>query len=176
MEIELRARILDEELLEQKLNQLPKIPEKMKEVRQVDIYFKHEGEEEEKMVIRIRKDYESNTALLTFKGKSRHTDDIAWHDFDTPISDPDRLEQVLLGHGYVYFVLIDKVRKTFKYEDFEINIDNIRDLGLFIEIEKNGEEKDMENIRKEIMDLLVLLGIGEGEIISKGYVQLILNK
>src|SRR3989339_605425 len=163
MEIELRAKILDEQLLEDKLKQLPNIVEKKSKERQVDLYFKHESEKEEKMIIRIRKNYENNKALLTFKSKSKHSDDIAWQDFDTPINDPDKLENLLINSGYVYFCLIDKVRQSFRYKDFEINIDNIRDLGLFIEIEKNGEENEVENIKKEIIDLLITLGISESD-------------
>ena len=176
MEIELRAKISNEKLLEEKLKQLPGILEKKSGERQVDLYFKHEGEENEKMVIRIRKNYENNKAILTFKSKSRHSQDIAWQDFDTPIVDPDRLEELLLNSGYVYFCLIDKVRQSFAYKDFEINIDNIRDLGLFIEIEKNGAESEAETIRKQIIDLLELLGVAESAIIHQGYVQMIINQ
>ena len=176
MEIELRAQILDVSIFEEKLKQLSNVSEKKKEERQVDLYFKHESEDNEKMIIRIRKNYENNKALLTFKSKSRYSDDIAWQDFDTPINDPDKLEHLLIHSGYVYFCLIDKVRQSFKYQDFEINIDNIRDLGLFIEIEKNGEENEVEIIRKQIIELLGLLGVSENNIINQGYVQLILNK
>lgn len=175
MEIELRAKVTSPKILEEKLKQLSNLIEKKGGERQVDIYFKHEGEENEKMVIRIRKDYTNNKAILTFKSKSKHSDDIAWADFDTQIEDPDRLENLLISSGYVYFCLIDKIRQSFTYKEFEINIDNIRDLGLFIEIEKNGEENKVENIRQEIIELLNLLGIGENSIISQGYVQLVLG-
>lgn len=176
MEIELRAKILDTQLLEDKLKQLPNIVEKKSDERQVDLYFKHESEENEKMIIRIRKNYENNKALLTFKSKSRSSDDIAWQDFDTPITDPDKLEDLLINSGYVYFCLIDKVRQSFRYQDFEINIDNIRDLGIFIEIEKNGKENEVEIIRKQIIELLDLLGVSEDNIINQGYVQLVLKR
>lgn len=175
MEIELRAKVLNAQLLEEKLRQLPNIIEKKSGERQVDTYFKHESEENEKMVIRIRKDYTSNKALLTFKSKSKHEKDISWADFDTPIEDPDRLENLLISSGYVYFCLVDKVRQSFAYGEFEINIDNIRDLGLFIEIEKNGDEREVEVIRKEIIELLNQLSIKEGDIIQQGYVQLMLK-
>lgn len=174
MEIELRAEVLKPKLLEEGLRQLPNIIEKKGGERQVDIYFKHESEENEKMVIRIRKNYTNDKALLTFKSKSRHSQDIAWQDFDVSISDPDKLEELLINSGYVYFCLIDKVRQSFSYENFEINIDNIRDLGLFIEIEKNGDERDVETIRTQIVELLNLLGISNEYIIQKGYVQLMI--
>lgn len=176
MEIELRAKIADLNLLEKKMQSLQELKEKKIEERQVDIYFKHDKEIEERMVIRIRKNYKNNQALLTFKGKSKHKDDIAWEDFDTPIEDSEKLEKFLINNGYEYFCLIDKVRQSFSYKDFEINIDNIRDLGLFVEIEKQGDENEVENIKKEIIHLLNLLGIDSESIITKGYVQLVRTK
>lgn len=116
MEIELRAKISNAQLLEEKLKQLPNVIEKKNGERQVDLYFKHGSEVDEKMVIRIRKNYTNNKTLLTFKSKSKHSQDIAWEDFDTPIDDPDKLENLLINSGYVYFCLIDKVRQSFAYK------------------------------------------------------------
>ena len=174
MEIELRAKVSNPQLLEEKLKGLSGIVEKKSNERQVDTYLKQENDEERK--VRIRKNYEKNSAILTFKGKSKNEHDIAWQDYDTPIEDPERLESVLVNNGYVYVCLIDKVRQSFGYGDFEINIDNIRDLGLFVEIEKQGEEDSVEVVKKEIIELLSTLGISESDIITQGYVQLVLNK
>lgn len=175
MEIELRAKISNPALLEKKLSQLQGIVEKKGNERQVDIYLMQESDKERRMVIRIRKNYEKDTAILTFKGKSNGDQDIAWQDYDTTIKDPDRLERLLVDNGYVYVCLIDKVRQSFNYKDFEINVDNIRDLGLFIEIEKQGNEEQVDSIKEEIIELLKILGISKNEIITQGYVQLILN-
>jgi len=154
MEIELRAKVSNPQLLEEKLKGLSGIVEKKSNERQVDTYLKQENDE----------------------GKSKNEHDIAWQDYDTPIEDPERLESVLVNNGYVYVCLIDKVRQSFGYGDFEINIDNIRDLGLFVEIEKQGEEDSVEVVKKEIIELLSTLGISESDIITQGYVQLVLNK
>lgn len=142
MEVEIRAQIQDVELLKSNLEKLEGVEEKSSPQRQVDIYLKHEKDEERKTVLRIRKDYESEEALLTFKAKNPvGYSDTAWQDFDTPIKEPDKLEKLLTKNGYVYVCLIDKVRQSFSFKDMEINIDNIRDLGVFVEIEKNIEEE-----------------------------------
>ena len=178
MEIEIRAKINDLKFLEKKLSQLENIYETKSQERQVDTYFKHENDKDRKLIIRIRKNYKNkNTAILTFKSKApKKQDDIAWQDFDTEIINPDKLENLLLDSGYDYYCLIDKVRQSFEYKKFEINIDNIRDLGQFIEVEKNGNEKEIVKIKSEILDLLKLLGINENNVINKGYVQLVINK
>ena len=53
------------------------------------------------------------------------------------------------------------------------NVSHTERLGL---IEKNGKENEVELIRKQIIELLALLGVSENNIINQGYVQLILNK
>jgi len=127
------------------------------------------------LVIRIRR--KEDGALLSFKAKSADPNsDIAWHDYDTPIVEPDTLEDILLHTGYEYVVLIDKVRDSFTWRGFEINIDNIRDLGLFIEVEAQGTEKDIDLKKKQIKDFFSTLGIDDVEIIEKGYVPLMKEK
>ncbi len=176
MEIELRAKVNNQSLLEKKLNELSGIKEKKTNERQVDIYLKHKEDKERKMIIRLRKNYKNNNAILTFKGSApNNKEDIAWEDYDTPIKNPDKLERLLINNGYVYVCLVDKVRQSFLYKDYEINIDNIRDLGVFIEIEKKGEEENIDQIKNEILNLLIKLGIKENEIINKGYVQLVIE-
>lgn len=177
MEIEIRARIDNINQLEKKIKLLENIKETKSNDRQVDIYLKHEKDTKRKMVIRIRKNYTDNKALLTFKGSAPEgITDIAWDDYDTPILNPEKLEKILLNNGYVYVCIIDKIRQSFSFKNYEINIDNIRDLGLFIEIEKNGEESEVNNIKKDILKTLINLGIKKEDLIEKGYVSLILEK
>lgn len=177
MEIELRAKVNCQQLFEEKLNQLKDLKAIKNNERQVDIYLKHEKDSERKCIIRIRKNYENNKTILTFKGSSpKNQDDIAWDDFDTPIDNPDVLEKLLINNGFIYVCLIDKVRQSFIYNNkYEINIDNIRDLGLFVEIEKRGEENEIDAIKKEILVLLENLGIISDDVIKKGYVQLMIE-
>lgn len=176
MEIELRAKISNAQLFKEKLNRLNGIAKKKENERQVDIYLKHKKDEERQSVIRIRKNYENNNAILTFKGSSpKKHDDIAWEDFDTPINNPDNLERLLVNNGYVYVCLIDKTRQSFDYKEFEINIDNVRDMGIFVEIEKMGKENEIEKIKEEILKLFENLGINSSDIIKKGYVQMMIE-
>ncbi len=50
---------------------------------------------------------------------------------------------------------IEKTRETYSYKDFEIALDNVEQLGSFIEIEKSiNSEEGMEEARKECVDLL----------------------
>ena len=65
------------------------------------------------------------------------------------------------------FVVIDRVRKTFKKDNILIIYDKVKDLGDFIEIE--GQESDAEHIKK-------LSQIFELKPLPIGYVELYLRK
>jgi len=174
MEIEIRSRINNlDNLLEEieKLNILKK-----NEERQIDTYFKHINDITRKMVIRVR-EIMGKQSILTFKGASPvESDDTMWADFDTPIEKPEVLKSLLLSNGYELVCIIDKHRQSFEHNGFEINIDNIKELGSFIEIEKQGESEERKQAELEIVSLLKKLGINENDIIKKGYVPLMLEK
>ena len=112
---------------------------------------------------------------MTFIGKSKG-DDTAWPDVDLPLSHPDDLENLLLGSGYIEVVRINKHRSTYREQDFEINLDEIDNLGSFIEIEGRGTDSDRTAIEEKITQFLIDLGIQKSNIIRKGYVTLMLEK
>lgn len=170
MEIEIRARVNDVSKIKASLQAETKFIETSNEN---DLYLRHKGDVERLIVLRIRR--KENGALLTFKGKAKG-DDTAWPDVDLPLSRPDDLEHLLLESGYVEVVRILKHRSTYRMNDFEINLDEIDDLGIFIEIEGHGTEEEREKVERDITQFLTDRGIQQSDIIRKGYVKLMLEK
>lgn len=172
MEIEIRAKIgKPKEItsLLKKDKETVFVGEKMEK----DIYFKHSTDTERKLVIRIRKT--KNGDILTFKAKSTG-DDTAWPDVDLPLNDAKSLEKILRGSNYVEVVTITKKRATYNKKEFEINVDHIKELGWFIEIEGRGTQKQRKQIEKELNETLRLFGINQTDIVRQGYVPLALAK
>ena len=172
MEIEIRARIGNPKKI---TNLLKKdggvifVGEKTEK----DTYFKHSTDIDRKLVLRIRKTKSGD--MLTFKAKSKG-DDTAWPDVDLPLGDAKSLEKILRGSDYEEVITITKSRSTYKKKNFEINIDNIKELGWFIEIEGRGTQKERKHIEKEINETLRLFGINQIDIVRQGYVPLALAK
>ncbi len=173
MEIEIRARIKDPTEFVRRLGSLSEIRIVKREERQTDTYIKHGMDHERVLIIRIRR--RADGAILTFKTKSAGND-TTWQDTDIPLPDPDRLEDILMQSGYVYVVLIDKVRDAFAYKDFEINVDQVRELGHFVEIAFETSEQVPAERENEIVAamkrLLRDLGCDVSSIVEKGYVSL----
>ena len=170
MEIELRASVDDLDAIR---NALATQAEHRGTSNEHDFYLRHESDRDRSLILRIRR--KENGSLLTFKGKASG-DDTAWPDVDIPLTDSDSLQRILLGSGYVKVVEIKKRRSSYRLEDFEINIDEIENLGIFIEIEGRGDEEGRAKIEEKIASLLVSLGIQNENIIRKGYVALMLEQ
>lgn len=170
MEIEVRAKVIDtskvKDFLETKAEFINASDED-------DLYLRHESDIERSIVLRIRR--KENGAILTFKGKAKG-DDTAWPDVDLPLDHPDELENLLLGSRYVEVVRIRKHRFTYRMNEFEINLDEINDLGSFIEVEGRGTDDERDSVEQKITQFLIDLGIQESDVIRKGYVTLMLEK
>jgi adenylate cyclase, class 2 len=168
MEIELRAKA--------PLNIKEKIEsincEFISENFEYDDYFKFQDDLERKVIIRIRK--KAGKEILTFKGSSKHEQDIAWQEWENEIKDSEGLKKLFLTNGLINFVTIKKQRKQYKLNNIIINIDKIEGLGNFVEAEIISE--NVNKAKEEIKYLLFKkLGINEKDIITEGYVPLMLK-
>src|SRR3989344_647043 len=122
MEIEIRAKAY--EGIKNKLVDIG--AEKKDEYNETDEYFRFEKDDQRRLVIRLRRRDDKN--LLTFKGSSRLKEDIAWQEWESEIKDSDSLKSLMLANGLVIVTTIKKFRTSYTFEDFEINIDNIKSL------------------------------------------------
>ena len=176
MELEIRSKVVNKELFEKKLNQLPQLKVKKRSEREVDTYMCQPGSDGKEIIFRIRR-RKSGTMFTVKTAGGSNKKDVFWKDIDMPLDDPDLLEDILMSNGWKYSVIIDKVRDSFNYNEFEINFDVIRDLGTFVEIEfQTKDESDMDLTLEKMKEILEFLGCKQEDIIQKGYVKLMLEK
>lgn len=168
MEIELRAKLKDGSKLIKALKQRRVfVFQGLK--KEKDLYFKHKADHDRKLIIRIRRS--GGRGLLTFKARSTGQD-TAWQEVDLPLAHPQELATLLLSSGYEEVVVITKVRCTFGYKTFEVNIDRIKELGWFVEVEAKGGAKQRKILEMGIKLMLLDFGVKEKDIIYQGYVPL----
>src|SRR3989344_921645 len=166
MEIEIRSKVLNKGLFEEKLKQLPSIRIKKSGEREVDTYVRQPGSDGSNIIFRIRRK-QSGSVFTVKTSSSSEKRDILWHDVDMPLAAPDILEEILMSNGWKYVVIIDKVRDSFECGEFEINYDNIVDLGIFVEIEYQAKDKEDTEIKlREMKKVLAFLGCLENDIIN----------
>lgn len=82
-------------------------------------------------------------------------------EYETKIEDLDRIKKILEALGLKFLVKVDKTRKTWIYKDYEIDVDLVKELGDFVEIEYIGKEKvDPKEATNEMVNFIKGLGCG----------------
>ena len=173
IEIENQVKIEDSKSL---LEFLKKNAEFQKEQHQIDEYFSppHRDFIEVRPVkewLRLRDSGDKHS--INYKnwhydddGKSQYCDE-----YETEVEDLNKLRKIIDVLNFKSIVIVDKVRKTWIYKDYEIAIDSVRGLGDFVEVEYvgNDENLDPKKVTEEMVNFLKDIGCGRIERNYVGY-------
>lgn len=105
-------------------------------------------------------------------GKSQYCDEI-----ETSIGEMSQVQKILHALHFRSLVIVDKVRSVWTYQDFEIGIDAVQNLGTFIEIEYIGTDSNA-NPQEVMANMVAFLKKTECGKISQtdtGYPMLLLH-
>jgi predicted adenylyl cyclase CyaB len=195
IEIEFKFQVLDKEQIENFLKNLNFIGEK----KIVDIYLDTEkGDLYKKGVfIRIRNnktlDFKFNLEdfqNLKMKSNHEHCDE---YSFPLPLTNESiesinqvckilslqgieaaALEELKNINNFTDSMIIDKVRKKYSDGEFEYSFDDIKELGLFLEIEAHAsDKKNLEKIKEEMKKKIQNLKL---KLVTTGYNELYWRK
>jgi adenylate cyclase class 2 len=79
--------------------------------------------------------------------------------------------------GFYEICEVKKLRKTYLLKDLIITLDNVADLGEFIEVEgKASNDREFEEKKDEIFKLLKKLGLSTEAISQKSYLEMLLDE
>lgn len=156
MEIEIKAKCTDYGLVEKNLSKLN--AKLKKESRQIDDYYNTQNRDLRKTneYLRLRHSFGENKG--TFAYHVNLADGVN-DETEVDISDVEKFRKILKAFGFEILGTIDKHRKKFILGEFEVTLDDVKDVGSFIEIEGKGTEKDVERVKKECLELLEKLGV-----------------
>lgn len=168
VEVELRALIAPN--IVKKFSSKPK-----KESQEYDLYFRYRTDKDKLWIVRIRS--EGNKHILTYKSSKKFGEG-AWDEVNIPINKQvaERLASFFKDNEHNLEVEISKFRKTYQIDNMEINIDEIEDLGTYIEAEILAEVDKIEDAKNKINSYFESLGILSTNITEKGYVGLMRDK
>lgn len=168
LEIEVKLKVNDNEY-KRLLNLLKNQSNNIKEVTEIDTYFKLTNKKEYKEVLRIRQ--ENDLCILGYK---KENSDKTRDEFETIIDNYENLEKILLNLGLEKKGVIEKKRTKILYKNkYEFAFDNVfveeKDIGKFVEIEvTNIEFNNIEEIN-QLMDIINEFQIDINLITDKKY-------
>ncbi len=163
MEVEVKARVNDLNALRRKLES--KGASFSPPAMQSDAYFKPARgvEGPGAWILRIRDSGGKKTLAMKVFTDVRG----AWIEHETGIEDEKQVRKMLEVLGLPNAFMFNKKRVRGRLGDFELCLDDVRELGKFIEVALDSEEKD--NARERIREFIRSLGISDKDIDNRGY-------
>ncbi len=108
-----------------------------------------------------------------FKNKSWLYSD----EYETEISNPETMEKIIEMLKLKPFVTVDNNRTFFYHDDYEITFEDVKGLGIFLEVERlNLKDEKPEDVRKDIFKFIDSTGIKVSEEMISGKPELMYNK
>ena len=124
---------------------------------------------DEALRIRIKEE----GARLTYKGPKLDLTTKSRLEMTVKIDDPGQMEQILAALGFVLSAQVKKQRKKYSWEGVIIALDNVEDLGYFVEAEAQGEG-GYEEQKRRVVSAMSKLGLHES--IRSSYLELLEEK
>ena len=111
---------------------------------------------------------ESTRFFLTYKGAKEKSNYKKRQEIEIEVSDADSAQKLLSALGYEQKLCFEKKRRLWRLGECEVALDQLRELGDFIEIEGPGD--------KQIAHVQENLGLAELPHIPKSYASMIMEK
>jgi len=121
-------------------------------------------------ILRVRE--ENGKCTLTLKRDA--TDQLDSIEYETEIGDRREVAGILDELGYHEVVKVVKVRRKGVLDTFRICVDEVEQLGIFIELEARlGDDADVNRVRSDCWTILSRCGFVEGDRVTTGYDRLV---
>lgn len=175
IEVEVKARIKDPKGVERSIIALGASPTGIE--TQADTYYSAPYRDFAKTDEALRIRVQDNKYFLTYKGPRMDTISKTRKEYEIEVNDADCMGDILSSLGFAPVATIVKRRKKYRLGDFIVSLDDVRNLGYFIEAEVSiGDSKSHEDKVDSIFRLFEKLGINKEESIRASYLEMILAK
>jgi len=123
--------------------------------------------------LRIRTENDTKTI---FTLKQQHTGGLDSIEHETEISDAKELAAIIDTLGFTLYSDLTKTRQKAHYNDIEICLDEVENLGTFIEAEKlTDENSDGKGVVEQLWSELEKIGVDRSNEVFDGY-DVLLNR
>lgn len=175
IEIEVKARVDDPKRLERAIVSLGATPVGIE--NQTDTYYNSQhsdfGKTDEALRVRVQ----DGRYFLTYKGPKMDRVSKTRKEFQVDINDADGMGKILTSLGFFPVATVTKKRKNFRLGDFIIALDDVRNLGNFMEIEIPVKDSGKYEEKVElIFKFIEKLGISRKSTIRSSYLEMVLGE
>ena len=167
--IEIKYRLDSLERLSQRLTSTASIHIQYRHY-QKDVYFDvAEGR------LKIRLEENKSPCLIRYNRPDKATARISNYSISYPEKVSETYLDLKMQHGVL--VEVEKVRELHLYKNVRIHLDEVTELGAFVEFESViSEACDYEDAKRHLDEVMILLGDALGAPQSVGYMNLLMEK
>ena len=163
-ETEIKIELSQKEYLNLKLL----LKNKISDIFQIDTYYQTN---KPNCYLRIRNI--GKTRIITYKKSQKNY----CNELEVEIDDAFNMDKILEALDFKQLAIIEKQRVTYNYlNKYEIALDNVKNLGYFIEIEIKKYEFEQEEEYQKLLQLAKDLGLNLKNIAHKHYLDYRLEK
>lgn len=164
--IELKAKITDPEKIRKQLLELG--AKHIRTTHQIDTYFNNINGR-----LKLR-ETEDKSVLVFYKRQNRTQIKKSYVKI-VDINNASNIKSVLSDTLGVK-VIVDKVREIYMWNDVQVHIDTVKDLGYFLEFEYTVKTPDeILKMRRKLKKMMIQLGINHKDLIAYSYSDLLLS-
>ena len=181
IEVEIKVAVKNKLLIEEKLLQTGFSKGDL--LKESDFYFDSDYNKlkENDMALRIRScenlTQDSPESFITFKGPKMDKISMTRKELETKIENAETGIEILKSLGYVPVSPVIKIRQEFHLNEINVCLDQVEDLGDFLELEiAVSEENEKADALNKIISLLHDFGYGADDIIRTSYLSMLQNK
>ena len=183
LEVETKVKLEPKEVSDLR-KRILKIARFRKKSRKADDYFalrrKFRRHGYPKKAFRIRSD--GDTYVINFKKWLRKywiRDIVIKEEYEFQTKSPEKFLALMKDLGFVQWLKKFKLSESYTYKEnpkVNIEINKVRHLGYFMEIEYIAEKREMERAIKTIKQILETLKINPKNVTNKGYTKMLWDK
>ncbi len=170
LEIEIKAYCQDISDVKKKLVELNAVF--IKTEKESDQYYNHPAKDFAVTDEALRLRNVSDSTILTYKGPKISKATKARIEKEVIVQDDNETGEILQLLGFRQSGIVVKNRDYYQLGEIIICIDDVENLGTFVEIEKKGD--DLVNIEKELFALSEKLGLERFE--RRSYLEMLLTE
>jgi adenylate cyclase class 2 len=110
---------------------------------------------------------------VTYKGPLVDADSKTRREHETGIDDGETMDAILRALGFEPAAVVEKERDRFRVGEYTVTLDDVTDLGEYIEVETGSD--DVDTAREGAFALLADLGLDPDDQIRTSYLGLLLD-
>ncbi|MCZ7397553.1 MAG: class IV adenylate cyclase [Candidatus Methanoperedens sp.] len=175
IEVEVKAHVQDPRQIERSIIEMGATPIGIE--NQTDTYYNSPVHDFKMSDEALRVRVQDDRCFLTYKGPKIDSVSKTRKENQVEINDPGSMGDILSSLGFIPVATVIKKRKNYRIADILISLDEVRNLGSFIEIEISAKnQSNYEKKVESIFKIIEKLGISRDSTIRKSYLEMVLEK